>query len=132
MKRFGLYLTKSNNLFPIAFSNVARKGLGFFFQARKLIFFCQMACSYLLNSHGGTQSFDFDNTYFIYNNSYPLLKESFLHTILFNQKSYKNLFFPRLLFTNVLYNNNNSSYRKILKKDHSTFLKNFLSKQLYF
>ena len=38
MERFGLYLTKSKNGFPIVFSNLARKGSGVFFQARKLIF----------------------------------------------------------------------------------------------
>ena len=37
LERFGLYLTKSKNGFPIKFSNLARKGLGFFFRSRKLI-----------------------------------------------------------------------------------------------
>ena len=65
---FGLYLTKSKNGFPIVLSNLARKGSRGFFQERKLIFVCQMACIYLLNSHGGTRSFDFDITYF-----YPII-----------------------------------------------------------
>ena len=38
LKRFGQYFQKSTNGFPIVFSNLARKGSGFFFQARKLIF----------------------------------------------------------------------------------------------
>ena len=49
-------------------SNLARKGLRGFFPARKLIFFCRMSCIYLLNSHGGPQSFDFDITYL-----YPII-----------------------------------------------------------
>ena len=31
LERFGLYLKKSKNKFPIVFSNLARKGPGFFF-----------------------------------------------------------------------------------------------------
>ena len=38
LERFGQYLKKSKNGFPIVFSNLARKGSGVFFQARKLIF----------------------------------------------------------------------------------------------
>ena len=45
----------------------------FFLQARKLFFFLEMAFINLLNSRGGPQSFDFDITYFISNQSYPLL-----------------------------------------------------------
>ena len=40
-ERFDLYLTKSKNEFPTVFSNIARKGSGFLFQARKLIFFAK-------------------------------------------------------------------------------------------
>ena len=32
LERFGSYLTKSKNGFPIAFSNLAQKGSGFFFK----------------------------------------------------------------------------------------------------
>ena len=38
VERFGPYLTKSKNGFPIVFSNLAQKGSRVFFQARKLIF----------------------------------------------------------------------------------------------
>ena len=58
LERFGLYLTRSKNGLSIVFSNLARKGSRVFFQARKL-FFCPMACIYLLNSRGGPRSFDF-------------------------------------------------------------------------
>ena len=39
LERFGQYLKKSKNGFPIVFSNLAREGSRGFFQARKLIFF---------------------------------------------------------------------------------------------
>ena len=68
-ERFGQYLKKSKNGFPIVFSNLARKGSRGFFQARKLIF---LPTIYLLNSRGGTQSFDFVITTY----SYPLLKST--------------------------------------------------------
>ena len=58
IESFGLYLTKSKNGFHIVFSNPARKGSGFFFQAQNL-FFRQLACIYLLNSSGGPQSLNF-------------------------------------------------------------------------
>ena len=45
---------------------------------RKLIFVCQINCIYLLNSHEGPQSFNFDITYFIHNYSYPLPTNLFL------------------------------------------------------
>ena len=54
-----------------------------FFQARKLIF-CQMACIYLLNSRGGPQTFDLDITYFISNNSYPLMLDNIMDELFFN------------------------------------------------
>ena len=38
LERFNLYLTKSKIGFHIVLSNLARKGSGFFFQGRKLIF----------------------------------------------------------------------------------------------
>ena len=58
LERFGPYLTKSKNGFSIVFSNLAWKGSRVFFQARNY-FFCQMACIYLPNSHGGPQSLNF-------------------------------------------------------------------------
>ena len=67
LERFGQYLIKSKNEFPIVFSNLARKGSRVFFQARRLIS-CQLACIYLLNSRGGTRSFDFDITFL-----YPII-----------------------------------------------------------
>ena len=69
LKCFGLYLTKSKNRFFIVFSNLALKGLGFFFFKLGSYFFCQMACIHLLNSHEGPQSLDFVITTY----SYPLI-----------------------------------------------------------
>ena len=68
LERFGLYLTKSKNGFPIVFSNLARKGSRGFFELGSNLF-CQMAWIYLLNSCGGPQSSDFVITIY----SYPLL-----------------------------------------------------------
>ena len=42
-------LDKVKKVFPIAFSNLAGKGSGFFLKLGSKIF-CQMACIYLLNS----------------------------------------------------------------------------------
>ena len=62
LERFGLYLTKSKNGFPIVFSNLVRKGSEFFLKLG----------SYLFLPNGfyspTKQSFDFDITYF-----YPLI-----------------------------------------------------------
>ena len=66
MERFCPYLTKSNNGFPIVFSNFVQKGSGFFFFKLGSYFFYQMACIYL--SRGGPWSLDFVITTY----SYPL------------------------------------------------------------
>ena len=61
LKKFGAIrciFNKVKNGFPIVFSNLALKGSGFFFKLESK-FYCQMACIYLLNSHGGPQSLDF-------------------------------------------------------------------------
>ena len=73
MERFCSYLTKSNNGFPITFSNLARKGSKVFFKLGRW-FVCQRACIYLLISCGGPKSFDIDIAYFISQYSYPLAK----------------------------------------------------------
>ena len=53
LERYGLWpvFNKGKKIFPIVFSNLARKGFFFLSQARKH-FFCQMACIYLVNSRG--------------------------------------------------------------------------------
>ena len=59
--------------FPLCFQILRGKGSRDFFQARKLFFFCQMACNYLLDSHGSTRSVDFDITYL-----YPIIVTPYL------------------------------------------------------
>ena len=53
LERFFLYLQSKKNGLPIVFSNLAWKGFFLLLQARKLICFCKMACTYLLNSRVG-------------------------------------------------------------------------------
>ena len=54
--------------FPLYFQILRGRVQGFFFKLGSK-FFCQMACIYLLNSRGGTQSLDFVITTY----SYPLI-----------------------------------------------------------
>ena len=80
LERFGQYLKKSKNGFPIVFSNLARKGSGFFFQARKLIFLPNGL--YLPTKQPwGYPKFWFWHHIFIYNYSYPLLRVNSLNSL---------------------------------------------------
>ena len=90
LERFGLYLTKSKNGFAIVFSNLAQKGSGFFFKARKF-FFCQMAYIYLPNSCGRPKCLDFVITTY----SYPLIKGkgAVFNRLWYSFKKEINLFF---------------------------------------
>ena len=53
--------------------NSCAEGFKGFFKARKLIFFGQMACIYILNCRGDPQSFDFDITFL-----YPIIVTPYL------------------------------------------------------
>ena len=85
-----------------------------------------------------TKNFLHKKTYFTKKNF--LHKKNFLTKILSNQKKWSlKESFPRLFFTNVLYiylplttTTTTHLTKKSHKKCHSTFLKNFLSKQLHF
>ena len=78
-KKFGAFrstTTKKLKIgFPIVFSNLVRKGLGFFLHAKRK-FFHQTPCIYLLNSRGGSQTSDFDFTHL---SEYPNIGVLFRH-----------------------------------------------------
>ena len=60
MERFDQQQKKLKIGFPIVFSNLVRKGLGFFFFMLERKFFHQTPCIYILNSRGGRQTYYFD------------------------------------------------------------------------